>query len=127
MTLLLDATIAPVAVARIVDLARAGYYDNMVVHRVVPGFVTQLGAPFGDGYGGPAGKPSLRCETSPLPFEPLTVGIALSGRDTGSSQLFVMHARHPHLDGQYAWIGRATGPWASFVDGDVVHKASVAP
>ncbi len=127
MTLVLDAAIAPATVTRVVDLVRAGYYDGMVVHRVVPGFVTQFGAPFGDGYGGPQGKASLRCETSPLPFEPLTVGVALSGRDTGSSQIFVMHARHPHLDGQYAWIGRATGPWAAFVDGDLVRKASVSP
>jgi cyclophilin family peptidyl-prolyl cis-trans isomerase len=127
MRLTLDGRIAPMAVTRIVELARAGYYDGMVVHRVVPGFVTQLGAPYGDGYGGPAGKPSLRCETSPLPFDTLSVGIALAGRDTGSSQFFVMHGRHPHLDGQYAWIGRATGSWASFVDGDVVRKATVSP
>ena len=72
---------------------KSGYYDGMVVHRVDPGYVTQFGAPFGDGYGGPEGKASIPCETSPLPFAPLTVGIALSGRDTGSSQLFVMHAR----------------------------------
>lgn len=126
-SLVLDADVAPVAVTRVVDLARAGYYDGMVVHRVVPGFVTQLGAPFGDGYGGPPDKAPLRCETSPIAFDPLTVGVALSGRDTGSSQIFVMHARHPHLDGQYAWIGRATGAWSSFVDGDLVHKVSVKP
>ena len=126
-TLSLDADLAPVAVTRIVDLARAGYYDGMIVHRVVPGFVTQLGAPFGDGYGGPSGKAPLRCETSPIAFETLTIGVALSGRDTGSSQIFVMHARAPHLDGQYAWIGRASGPWSSFVDGDLVHKVSVKP
>jgi cyclophilin family peptidyl-prolyl cis-trans isomerase/HEAT repeat protein len=125
MTLTLDGRIAPQAVTRIVDLARAGYYDGIVVHRVVPGFVTQLGAPNGDGYGGPAGKPSLRCETSPIPFDKLTVGIALAGRDTGSSQFFVMQGRHPHLDGQYAWIGRATGAWAGFVDGDLVRKVTI--
>jgi cyclophilin family peptidyl-prolyl cis-trans isomerase/HEAT repeat protein len=127
MTLILDGRIAPQAVTRIVDLARAGYYDGMVVHRVVPGFVTQLGAPYGDGNGGPPGKPSLRCETSPIPFDKLTVGIALAGRDTGSSQFFVMQGRHPHLDGQYAWIGRATGAWAGFVDGDLVRKVTITP
>jgi cyclophilin family peptidyl-prolyl cis-trans isomerase len=126
MVLALDPGVAPVAVARIVALARAGYYDNMVVHRVDAGFVTQLGAPFGDGYGGPPGKAPLRCETSPLPFEPLSIGIALAGRDTGSSQFFVTHGRFPHLDGQYAWIGKATGPWAAFVDGDLVRKVTVS-
>jgi cyclophilin family peptidyl-prolyl cis-trans isomerase len=92
---------------------------------VVPGFVTQFGAPFGDGYGGPPGKPALRCETSPLQFEPLRVGVALAGRDTGSSQIFVMHGRAPHLDGQYALVGSATGPWAAFVDGDLIRKVTV--
>ncbi|WP_052376221.1 peptidylprolyl isomerase [Chondromyces apiculatus] len=125
MTLTLEPALAPAAVTRIVELARAGYYDGMVVHRVVPGFVTQFGAPLGDGYGGPPERPPLRCETSPLPFTPLKVGVALSGRDTGSSQLFVMHARAPHLDGQYALIGAATGSWSAFVDGDRIRKVTL--
>lgn len=125
--LVLDPSVAPVVVARIAELARAGYYQGNVVHRVVAGFVTQLGAPWGDGYGGPEGKPPLRCETSPLPFALQTVGVALSGRDTGSSQIFVMHGRAPHLDGGYAWIGTATGPWAAFVDGDTILSVKVEP
>jgi cyclophilin family peptidyl-prolyl cis-trans isomerase len=125
--LALDPSLAPVVVTRVADLARAGYYDGMVVHRVVPGFVAQLGAPFGDGFGGPEGKPALRCETSPLPFAPLTVGVALAGRDTGSSQIFVMQGRYPHLDGQYALVGTATGPWAALAEGDVIRKVKVGP
>ena len=125
VTLTLDPSLAPVAVTRVLDLARAGYYDGMVVHRVVPGHVTQFGAPQGDGFGGPPGKAALRCETTPLPFEPRSVGVALDGRDTGSSQLFVMHARAPHLDGQYALVGSATGPWAAFVDGDLIRKVTI--
>ena len=127
LTLTLDPTFAPVAVTRFVDLARAGYYDGMVVHRVVPGFVAQFGAPFGDGFGGPEGKPALRCETTPLAFRPLGVGVALAGRDTGSSQLFVMHGWHPHLDGLYAQVGTAKGPWAALAEGDVIRKVRVAP
>ena len=123
----LDPALAPAIVTRAVELVKSGYYDGMVVHRVVPGYVTQFGAPFGDGFGGPEGKASLPCETSPLPFAPLTVGIALSGRDTGSSQLFVMHARYPHLDGNYAIVGAATGPWGAFVDGDRIRHAKVNP
>jgi cyclophilin family peptidyl-prolyl cis-trans isomerase len=99
----------------------------MVVHRNSFGFVTQFGAPRGDGFGGPPGRPALRCETSPIPFSLNTVGIALAGRDTGSSQLFVMHGRYPHLDGQYAWVGTATGAWAAFVDGDVIQDVKVSP
>ena len=112
-------------VTRVLDLARAGYYDGMVVHRVVPAFVAQFGAPHGDGFGGPEGQPALRCETSPLPFTTLTVGVALSGRDTGSSQLFVMQGRAPHLDGGYALIGAAAGPWTSLAEGDVIRKVKV--
>ncbi len=119
LTLALDPSLTPVVVTRVADLARAGYYDGTVVHRVVPGFVAQFGAPFGDGFGGPEGKPAIRCETSPLPFVPLAVGVALAGRDTGSSQLFVMQGRYPHLDGQYALVGSATGPWAALAEGDV--------
>jgi cyclophilin family peptidyl-prolyl cis-trans isomerase len=127
LTLTLDPALAPVVVTRVVDLARAGYYDGIVVHRVVTGFVAQFGAPHGDGFGGPPGQPALRCETSPLPFATLAVGVALAGRDTGSSQLFVMQGRAPHLDGGYAIIGAAAGPWTSLAEGDVIRKVKVAP
>jgi cyclophilin family peptidyl-prolyl cis-trans isomerase len=125
VTMTLDPDAAPVAATRIVELARSGYYDGLAVSRVVPGYVTQFGAPHGDSYGGSEGRPPLRCETSPIPFGPRAVGVALSGRDTGSSQLFVTHARYPHLDGQYAWIGTAQGPWEALVEGDVIRKVSV--
>lgn len=127
MTLVLDPSNAPVTVTRMVDLARAGYYDGTVIHRVVPGFIAQFGAPLADGFGGPDGKAALRCETSPLPFGRLAVGLAITGRDTGSGQIFVTHSLSPHLDGQYAIIGTAGGPWASLVEGDVIRHASVPP
>ncbi len=76
------------------------------MHRVVPGFVAQFGDPGGDGYGGDD-QPPLRCETAPIAFGRGAVGIALSGRDTGASQLFVTLGRYPHLDGEYAWLGRS--------------------
>jgi len=123
LTLVLEPEFAPVAATRIVALAKSGFFKEMVVHRVVPGFVAQFGDPGGDGFGG-SGR-SLRCETSPVPFEPLTVGVALAGRDTGSSQIFVTLARTPHLDGEYARIGRADGDWAAIAEGDVIHEARV--
>lgn len=123
LTLALDPTFAPVAVARIAELAASGFYDGAPIHRVVPGFVVQLGDPDGDGYGG--AHVALRCETAPAPFAEGDVGVALAGRDTGSSQLFVMLGRAPHLDGSYAWIGKASGPWSSVAEGDVITKASV--
>ncbi len=123
----LDPAFAPVAVTRFVGLARTHFYDGIIVHRVVPGFVTQFGAPDGDGSGGPKDLPALRCETSPLPFELGAIGVALAGRDTGSSQLFVMHAAAPHLDGQYALVGHASGAWGAFVDGDRIRKVTISP
>ncbi len=127
LSMTLDPDIAPVTVTRIADLVRSGYYKNMVVHRVVPAFVTQFGAPLGDGFGGPPDKAPLRCETSPLPFEHLRVGMALAGRDTGSSQLFVMHGYAPHLDGAYALLGTAAGAWSAFVDGDRIRDVKIVP
>jgi cyclophilin family peptidyl-prolyl cis-trans isomerase len=121
LTLQLDATFAPSAVARVVTLAQAGFYDGLLVHRVVPGFVAQFGDPGGDGYGGDD-QPPLRCETSPVAFESGSLGVALAGRDTGASQLFVTLGRYPHLDGEYAWLGTAGPGWDRLAVGDrIVH------
>jgi cyclophilin family peptidyl-prolyl cis-trans isomerase len=125
LSLNLDARYAPSAVARVVALAQAGFYDGIVVHRVVPGFVAQFGDPEGDGYGGDD-QPPLRCETSPLPFQSGAIGVALSGRDTGSSQLFVTLGRYPHLDGQYAWLGQAGPGWDRVAAGDRILHARVS-
>jgi cyclophilin family peptidyl-prolyl cis-trans isomerase len=118
-----DPAFAPVAVTRLVALARSGFYTGIAVHRVVPGFVVQLGDRGGDGYGGSGD--TLRCETSPVAFEPLDVGVALAGRDTGSSQFFVVLERYPHLDGEYAWVGRAEGDWNAVATGDMVRGVRV--
>jgi cyclophilin family peptidyl-prolyl cis-trans isomerase len=126
LTINVDPSWTPVAAARLVDLARAGFYDGMAVHRVVPGFVVQFGDRAGDGTGA-AGREPLRCETAPVAFGPLAVGVALDGRDTGSSQFFVTLARTPHLDGDYARVGAASGDWAAVAEGDVIRKVSVAP
>jgi cyclophilin family peptidyl-prolyl cis-trans isomerase len=119
----LDPRYAPVAVARLVALARSGFYTGLSFHRVVPGFVAQLGDRGGDGYGGSGVL--LRCETAPVPFAPLDVGVALAGRDTGSSQFFVTLARSPHLDGEYAWIGQAAGDWSAVAEGDVIRAVRI--
>jgi cyclophilin family peptidyl-prolyl cis-trans isomerase len=118
-----DPALAPVAATRFVALAKSGFYTGVAAHRVVPGFVVQLGDRGGDGYGG-SGQ-SLRCETSPVPFGPLDVGVALAGRDTGSSQVFVTLARVPHLDGGYAWVGHADGDWDGVAEGDVIRAVRV--
>ena len=123
LTIVLEPELAPVTTARIAALAAAGFYKGIVIHRVVPGFVAQLGDPDGDGYGGSG--TSLRCETSPVPFGALDVGMALAGRDTGSSQFFVTLARTPHLDGEYTRIGHAEGDWGGVAQGDVITDAQI--
>ncbi len=126
LTMRLEPERAPVATTRIVELVRAGFFNGMVVHRVVPGFVVQFGDPGGDGYGG-AGRPPLRCETAPLPFPPFSVGVALAGRDTGSSQIFVTLGRFPHLDGDYTLLGSAEPSWELVAEGDVIQSARAEP
>ena len=126
LTLKLDPTHAPVTVTRIADLAREGFFNGIIVHRVVPGFVVQFGDPGADGFGGP-GRAPLRCETTPAPYGPLDVGVALAGRDTGSSQLFVTLARYPNLDQEYPLIGKAEGDWNAVAEGDVIRQVRVAP
>jgi cyclophilin family peptidyl-prolyl cis-trans isomerase len=118
LTVVLEPELAPVTAARIASLAKSGFYMGIVVHRVVPAFVVQFGDPDGDGYGGSG--TSLRCETAPVPFNRLDVGMALSGRDTGSSQIFVTLARTPHLDGEYTRVGHATGDWDGVAEGDSI-------
>jgi cyclophilin family peptidyl-prolyl cis-trans isomerase len=121
----LDGRRAPLTVARIANLARDHFYDGIVVHRVVPGFVVQFGDKLGDGFGG-SGLP-LPCETSPLPFTRGSIGMALAGRDTGSSQLFVTLAPTPHLDGLYTLFGNADGPWDRVAEGDLISAMDVLP
>jgi cyclophilin family peptidyl-prolyl cis-trans isomerase len=124
LELAIDPSLAPVAATRLLDLFAEGFFTGISAHRVLPGFIVQLGDPWGDGFGG-AGREPLRCETSPAPFEPLDVGIALAGRDTGSSQIFVTLARHPHLDTEYAVIGKASGAWDALSEGDTIRDVTV--
>jgi cyclophilin family peptidyl-prolyl cis-trans isomerase len=124
LALTLSGGSSPLASARLVELARSGFYDGMLIHRVVPGFVVQFGDPDGDGFGGPD-LPPLRCELGPEPFEVGSVGIALAGRDTGSSQLFIALRRAPHLDGEYPLVGHAEPGWDRLAPGDRIVKVRV--
>jgi cyclophilin family peptidyl-prolyl cis-trans isomerase len=100
---------APWAVATIVALTRKGFYDNLEFHRVVPDFVVQGGDPTQSGWGGPGFLiPAEPSDGTASGYVAGGVGIADAGRDSGGSQWFVMHARAPHLDGRYTWIGRVT-------------------
>lgn len=115
---------SPFAALRFVELARAHFFDGMPVHRVVPGFVVQLGDPDGDGFGGPD-LPPLRCQVDSAPFERNSVGVALAGRDTGLSQFFVALRPAPHLAGEYTQIGRAEPGWERLAPGDRILEVRV--
>ncbi|HUG41157.1 MAG TPA: HEAT repeat domain-containing protein [Longimicrobiales bacterium] len=97
---------APLTVAGFVALARAGYHDAGVWHRVVPNFVLQDGAPAGHASGGPGW--AIRDEINRLRYGRGVLGMALSGPDTGGSQWFITHSAQPHLDGGYTVFGRVS-------------------
>ncbi|HLM03349.1 MAG TPA: HEAT repeat domain-containing protein [Pyrinomonadaceae bacterium] len=105
---------APLAVDNFIRLARARYYNNVSIHRVVPNFVMQDGDPRGDGNGGPGWQ--IRCEINTIPYERGAVGMALSGKDTGGSQWFVTHSRQPHLEGGYTVFGKVNEADMKIVD-----------
>jgi cyclophilin family peptidyl-prolyl cis-trans isomerase/HEAT repeat protein len=95
---------SPFTTHAFMELARAGFYNGLKVHRLVPNFVIQAGDPRGDGEGGPGF--TIRDELSPLPFVRGTVGVALAGPDTGGSQFFITLSPQPHLDAKYTAFGR---------------------
>ncbi len=95
---------APLTAMNFVNLARQKYFDGVPIHRIVPNFVLQDGDPTGTGNGGPGYE--IRDEVNPLEYIEGTVGMALSGPDTGGSQWFVTHSPQPHLDGIYTVFGQ---------------------
>jgi cyclophilin family peptidyl-prolyl cis-trans isomerase/HEAT repeat protein len=95
---------APLTVAAFLGLVERRYFDGNRWHRVVPNFVVQDGDPRGDGWGGPGFV--LRDEVNPTRYGIGTVGMALSGPNTGGSQYFITHSPQPHLDGIYTVFGR---------------------
>lgn len=112
---------APLNVDNFVQLAKRGYFNRIMFHRVVPNFVIQGGDPRGDGNGGPGYQ--IRCEINEVPYRRGAVGMALSGKDTGGSQWFVTHAPQPHLDGGYTVFGNVIAGMEivdSIVRGDVI-------
>jgi cyclophilin family peptidyl-prolyl cis-trans isomerase/HEAT repeat protein len=103
ITLRLFGADAPITVESFASLANRGYFDGQEWPRVVPNFVVQGGDPRGDTSGGPGY--SVRDELSRHRYRAGTLGMALSGPDTGGSQFFITHSAQPHLDGIYAVFG----------------------
>ena len=105
--------VAPNSVANFIELANSGFYDGVILHRVIPGFMIQGGDPMGQGIGGPGY--AIRGEFAANGFKndlKHTRGVLSMARsrmpDSAGSQFFVMVADAPHLDGQYAAFGKVT-------------------
>jgi cyclophilin family peptidyl-prolyl cis-trans isomerase/HEAT repeat protein len=127
-TVALDAGQASLTSGNLYELARKGYFKNIMFHRVVPDFVAQGGDPRGDGEGGPGY--SIRCEMTRRPYLRGTIGMALSGKDTGGSQFFFTHTPQPHLDGRYTAFGEVTQGMEvvdALIEGDVILEVIAEP
>jgi peptidylprolyl isomerase len=97
--------LAPKHVAQIKTLVKRKFYDGIVFHRVIPGFMAQTGDPTGTGSGG-SDLPDLKAEFSSEPFKRGTVGMArASDPDSANSQFFICFADASFLDGQYTVFG----------------------
>ena len=103
--------IAPQSVGNFASLANSGFYDGLIFHRVIPGFMIQGGCPKGNGTGGPGysikGEFSQNGVDNPIKH---TYGVLSMARamhpDSAGSQFFIMTSDSPHLDGAYAAFGK---------------------
>jgi peptidylprolyl isomerase len=101
--------LAPMHVARIKELANQGFYDGVVFHRVIPGFMAQTGDPTGTGGGG-SKLPNLKAEFSPERHVRGTLSMARTGDpNSANSQFFICFADAPWLDRQYTVFGQVVG------------------
>ncbi len=105
--------IAPNSVANFVSLIQQGFYDGLIFHRVIPGFMIQGGDPTGTGMGGPgysiAGEFRQNGFPNALKHARGVLSMARSMMpDSAGSQFFIMHGDSPHLDGAYAAFGQVT-------------------
>ncbi len=113
MTLELYPETAPKTVENFVKLAKSGFYNGLIFHRVISGFMIQGGDPTGTGMGGPGwtikGEFLSNGVQNTLKHTRGVISMARSSHpDSAGSQFFIMHRDAPHLDGQYAAFGKMT-------------------
>ena len=104
---------APITCANFEKLVKDGFYDGLIFHRVIPGFMIQGGDPLGNGMGGAdeniIGEFSANGYKNDLKHTRGVISMARAfNPNSASSQFFIMHADAPHLDGQYAAFGKVT-------------------
>lgn len=113
MTAELYPDVAPNTVNNFISLINKGFYDGLIFHRVIPGFMIQGGDPTGTGMGGPGysirGEFTYNGFNNQLRHEAGVLSMARSMMpDSAGSQFFIMHEAAPHLDGSYAAFGKLT-------------------
>jgi peptidylprolyl isomerase/peptidyl-prolyl cis-trans isomerase B (cyclophilin B) len=125
----LYADTAPNTVANFKALAGKGFYDGLVFHRVIPGFMAQGGDPDGRGTGGPGYK--VKAEFNERKHVRGTLAMARSSDpDSAGSQFYICYGDTPHLDGQYTIFGQVVEGMDAvdaIKQGDVMEKVSVLP
>lgn len=105
--------VAPNTVSNFISLVQKGFYDGLIFHRVIRGFMIQGGCPDGSGMGGPGysipGEFQINGFANDLKHTAGVISMARSGHpDSAGSQFFIMHEDAPHLDGSYAAFGKVT-------------------
>lgn len=118
--------VAPNTVKNFVSLVKKGFYDGLIFHRVIRGFMIQGGCPNGTGMGGPGytikGEFAQNGFENNLAHDPGVLSMARAMHpDSAGSQFFIMHEKSPHLDGAYAAFGMITEGM------DVVNKIAETP
>ena len=118
--------IAPGTVNNFISLIKKGFYNGLIFHRVIEGFMIQGGCPEGSGMGGPGytikGEFSQNGFANDLKHTPGVLSMARSmAPDSAGSQFFIMHKDAPHLDGSYAAFGKVTEGM------DVVNRIAETP
>lgn len=99
---------APKTVNNFVFLARQGFYDGLVFHRVISNFMIQGGDPTGSGRGGPGYRFEDEFDANPLRHERGVISMANAGPGTNGSQFFITHGPQPHLDGRHTVFGKVS-------------------
>lgn len=97
---------APNTVANFTKLIKEGFYDGLIFHRVIPGFVAQGGCPNGNGTGGPGYTIDDELIGNPHKHERGALSMAHRGPNTGGSQFFIVYEPQPHLDGVHTVFGK---------------------
>ena len=126
IVLQLESELAPITTANFIKLVKQGFYNGLIFHRVIPGFMIQGGCPDGTGTGGPGyqikGEFQVNGIANPIRHQRGVISMARAMHpDSAGSQFFIRHRDAPHLDGQYAAFGRV-------VEGlDIVDQIAAVP